>query len=551
MSKIFEKPIISIVLLAVMSYFLFFYGLGAMALTDPDETFYAQTAKEMLERNEWSTPYLYGKPQFEKPILFYMLVEMSYRFFGVNEFAARLPSAVFAFLGLVALYLLGSILFNRRVGFLAALVLGASIEYLILGRACITDMVLGTYLLIGFLFFFIAHIKKLPVFYVLSSAVFAKAVLTKGPVFIVLACLTILIYLVWAKELKSLKKMPLLWMAAAFLLVALPWYMVSYKLHGMAFIDEFFGFHNINRFTQSEHKIGSEFYYNIPILFGGLAPWSVFLPAAIWHLFKKMKGAGPERKGLIFVISWFAVIFGFFTVSSTKLPTYIFPAFFSAALVVAVFFDDYLTAPDKKPTATWFKYSYYFLVLGILIAAIVTPIVIYQEYPVATGGSILAAIFFVFGMLVSLFAFLKGKRTAAIVLVAYAFILCLNPVKGMILPEIERYETSKPIALKLKTMMKPEERIGSESNFLAGLAFYTGKFPVDLDIHQNLVWFMESKDRVWAVIKEKNHRQLYELATEPFCMKASYMVYKIGKRAIVTNIEPEDGVYLARRERKL
>ena len=131
MTKIFEKPIISIILLAILSYFLFFYGVGEMALTDPDETFYAQTAKEMLDRNEWSTPYLYGKPQFEKPVFFYMIVELSYRVFGVNEFAARLPSAVFAFLGLVALYLLGSVLFNRRVGFLAALILGASIEYMI------------------------------------------------------------------------------------------------------------------------------------------------------------------------------------------------------------------------------------------------------------------------------------------------------------------------------------------------------------------------------------------------------------------------------------
>jgi len=469
----------------------------------------------------------------------------------VNEFAARLPSAVFAFLGLVALYLLGAVLFNRRVGFLAALILGASIEYMILGRACITDMVLGTYLLIGFLFFFIAHIRKMPVFYVLSAAVFAMAVLTKGPVFIGLAGLAILIYLAWARELKSIKKMPLFWMAAAFLLVALPWYIVSYKLHGMAFINEFFGFHNITRFTQSEHKIGSQFYYNIPILLGGLAPWSVFLPVAIWHLVRKMKGAAPDGKGLIFVISWFAVIFGFFTISSTKLPTYIFPAFFSAALVIAVFFDDYLRSPGKNPTAAQFKYSYYFLVFGIIIAAIVTPIVIYREYPVATGGAIMAGIFFVFGMFVSLFAFRKKRRLAAIVLIVYAFVLCLNPVKKLILPEVERFETSKDIAMRLNSMMKPDERLGSESNYLGGLAFYTGKIPVDLDPHQEMVWFFESKERVWAVIKEKNHRQFYELATKPFCLKASYMIYKIGKRAIVTNIEPEDGVYLVRRERKL
>ncbi len=154
MGKIFEKPVFFIIILVILCSYLFFFRLGGLALTDPDEPFYAQTAKEMLSTGDWLTPQIYGKPQFEKPIFFYWLVAASFKVFGVNEFAARLPSAAFALTGVIAIYLLGSLFFNKRVGMLSAVILAVNIEYIILSRACITDMVLSALLISGFLFFF-------------------------------------------------------------------------------------------------------------------------------------------------------------------------------------------------------------------------------------------------------------------------------------------------------------------------------------------------------------------------------------------------------------
>ena len=79
-----RNPILPILLICVFSFYLFFFRLGGIALTDPDETFYAQTAKEMLNRGEWLTPYLYDKPQFEKPILFYWLLGWDFQIIGLN-----------------------------------------------------------------------------------------------------------------------------------------------------------------------------------------------------------------------------------------------------------------------------------------------------------------------------------------------------------------------------------------------------------------------------------------------------------------------------------
>ena len=103
-----------VLLLVAAALFLFFYGLGDMALTDPDETFYAQTAREMLDAGDWTTPVIFGKPQFEKPAFYYWLVMISYMIFGVGEFAARLPSAIFGIAGVIGVYFLGRLFFSKK-----------------------------------------------------------------------------------------------------------------------------------------------------------------------------------------------------------------------------------------------------------------------------------------------------------------------------------------------------------------------------------------------------------------------------------------------------
>lgn len=546
MNKILQRPIFFILALFILCGYLFFVQLGGMALTDPDETFYAQSAKEMLSRNEWVTAYLYGKPQFEKPVFIYWLIELSYKAFGVNEFAARLPSAIFALIGIFAIYLLGNLLFNRRVGALSAVMLASCVEYVILSRACVTDMVLSTFMLLGVLFFFYGYFKEKKYFYLLSSAAFAFAVLTKGPVAILLPGVGLLIFLAIAKDLKAILKMPLAFMVLVFIAVAGPWYFLAYKHNGKVFLDAFFGFQNITRFTQSEHKIGSQFYYNIPIALGGFFPWSVFLPYGFWHLFKKAKTAG---KASIFILTWFFVIFIFFSISSTKLPTYIFPCFISLALISAVFWDDFLkNARNPSPLTKAMKISYYALIAIIVLGAIGAAIYVILDYPVILTGVIVSGLVLICGAALSLRLFIKGRFTSSVLMIVIALAIFLCPIGMLVVPEIEHYETSKVIAEKLNTLMKKDDTMGSESNYLAGLAFYTDKVPTDLDKHHNMVNFINTKDRVWAVIKEKNHIQLYDPRINPDFVSASYMVYKIGKRAIVTNKLPEDGKYIIKRE---
>jgi 4-amino-4-deoxy-L-arabinose transferase-like glycosyltransferase len=424
--------------------------------------------------------------------------------------------------------------------------LGSCVEYIVLSRACVTDMVLATFMLYGVLFFFYGYLKSRRYFYILSSIAFALATLTKGPIAIILSGASILIFLILAKDLKGLKKMPIFWMVVVFIAVAAPWYLLEYKLHGKAFIDVFFGFHNVTRFFESEHKVGSQFYYNIPIVFGGFFPWSVFLPFGLWHMFKK---AQSEKNGPIFILVWFLAIFVFFSISSTKLPTYIFPSFISLALIVAVLWDDFLQRRVSQAVIRGTRFSYYLLVIAMVLGPIGIMAYLKYDYPVILRSAAASAPVLVLGAILSFLFFLKKRIAVAFFLIFGAIAVFILPVTLLVLPKIDHYESSKEIVKKLVPLMKETERLGAESNYVAGLAFYTGKVPADLDKHHAMVQFLSSPDRVWAVMKEKNHIQLYTLDSPPFLMKPTYMVYNIGKRAIVTNRIPDDGKYIIKRER--
>ena len=87
-------PIPRVALLVALCTLTFFVGLGRPAITDSDEAFYAEAAREMVEEGEWVTPHYNGEHRFEKPILYYWLAALGYLTAGVSEGAARFPSAL-------------------------------------------------------------------------------------------------------------------------------------------------------------------------------------------------------------------------------------------------------------------------------------------------------------------------------------------------------------------------------------------------------------------------------------------------------------------------
>jgi len=524
-----------IIILLAVCVFLFLFGLGNMALTDPDETFYAQTASEMFETNEWVTPMIFGKPQFEKPVLYYWLILLSYKAFGISEFSARLPSVVFAMGGIIGIYLIGRVIFSPLCGFLSGLIMATSVLYLVLARGCVTDMVLTVFIIFCFLFFILAWITRKRSYYLLSAVMAGLAVLTKGPIGLIIPGAVIGLYVITGGRWRSLKDVPIALSILVFLAVSLPWYVLVAKMHGATFIDEFFGFHNVVRFMEPEHRIGSSPFYNIPVIMVGFFPWSAFLPLGAWFLYRKDDLVSRLDAHRLFLGLWVLTIFLFFSVSRTKLATYIFPLFPAIAIITGRFWESFIRDAGKGRKAAvtgLMDLSYYlYLFLGIASLAGVFFVVKYR-YPQAINPVVLCETVFALGTILSVVFFWARKRLFLFSTITLTAVLMVIPLVTLVLPIIEPFESSKVLAHKFKELAKDTEPVGGECDHRRGIAFYTDRTEIE-DIHpyHKLLEFISREERVWGIIQVKHYNQVKE-SREDLYMEP---VFEVGKYVLITN----------------
>src|SRR6202142_2467945 len=210
-------------LLAGFCAFLFLYGLGQFGLIGADEPRYAQVAREMLQRHDWVTPTLGGRPWLEKPPLYYWQAMVAYAIFGVSDWAARLPAAVDATLLVLAVYF-----FLRRfrtgVELDGALMVASSAGIVGYGRAASMDMALAAAFTIGMLGWWAWRESGKRIYLAVFYGSIALGTLAKGPVALFLTGVVIVLYAAAAREWQLVIKT--LWLPGILLFcaIAMPWY---------------------------------------------------------------------------------------------------------------------------------------------------------------------------------------------------------------------------------------------------------------------------------------------------------------------------------------
>lgn len=317
-----------LIFLAALTFYLLFNA--QIPITDPVESNYALTAKEMVLSGDWLSPRIYGHYWFDKPIMIYWLIAISFKVFGLTEFAARLPAAVFSAGSVAFAYWFGQTLFDhRRTALLSALVLATSLEFWVLARMIITDAVLFFFTSVSLATFYLGLRNKGSIWYMIAYGAAGMAVLTKGPVGLVLPGLIVILYIALTRQWQLYKRLFLLPGILMFLLVASPWYLKMYQIHGSEFVNTFLGLHNYIRATVSEHPNDNVFYYYLVLFPVSLLPWAGIL-FPYMSIFKR------ESKSihLMYLTIWPTTMIVFYTMMATKYPTYVFPASFPAALLI-------------------------------------------------------------------------------------------------------------------------------------------------------------------------------------------------------------------------
>jgi len=324
----------------------YFCTLGAFALAEPDEPRYAEIPREMIESGDWVTPRLNYVKYFEKPPLVYWLTAINFKLFGMGELVARLWPAIFALIGIGIVYALGRSMFGPWTGYAAAALLAATPLYFGLSQIFILDMPL-TGLMTGalgaFWFAYADPQRRGPYTWLLYAAT-ALAVLTKGPVAPLLIGVIIVSFLLLQRDLGALR-----WLVhpvgiAFFLVIALPWFIVV-SGRNPEFVDFFVIKQHVDRFLQpDEHQ--QPLWFFVPMVVGGMLPWSAFALFAPRLLGRFVARLLTRRvsAATLYCVLWSGVIFAFFSLSGSKLATYILPMFCPLAILAARFFEQVIAS---------------------------------------------------------------------------------------------------------------------------------------------------------------------------------------------------------------
>ncbi|MBD2038687.1 glycosyltransferase family 39 protein [Leptolyngbya sp. FACHB-321] len=386
-------------LLAIAAVTLVWH-VSSIGLIDETEPLFVEASRQMVVTGDWVTPYVNGEPRFDKPPLIYWLMVFAFQSFGVNEFAARLPSILAAVaIALFCFYILqryeeaegrrqkaesertDSLLTPLQSGnklhfspsYLAALLAATMLilnpNTFFWGRTGYADMLLNACIGSSLLAFFLGYAQpdrplRQKRWYFAFYVLMALAVLTKGPIGLLLPGLIIGCFLLYVGNGRAvLREMQLLRGGLVVLIIALPWYVLVTLANGDAFIDSFFGYHNVERFTQVVNSHAGPWYFHILVIVVGFLPWSAYLPAAIAHikpLQRRYWQRQPRWQQLgLFALFWFLAILGFFTIATTKYFSYTLPLMPAAAILVALLWTDYVRRPQTRKQAG-------FIISGVL-----------------------------------------------------------------------------------------------------------------------------------------------------------------------------------------
>ncbi|MBX7071706.1 MAG: glycosyltransferase family 39 protein [Pirellulales bacterium] len=496
---------------------LAFVNLGSAGLFDEDEPKNAACGQEMFDRGDWIVPTFNHDLRTDKPILLYWLMLASYHLLGVNEFAARLPSALLAVGTSLVTYHLGRRLYGPLAGLLAGPIIATSLNFDVVARAATPDSTFVFFCTLSILIFVLsafdqsrgdaslrdwrAFVPRNLCWFVAIYAAMGLAALAKGPAGIVLpSCVMGLFLLVvgsrdaqvaagdswaarargwlaWCRDCFHWRRIAEIawamrpWTALAVLsLIVLPWYIAVGIATDGAWLAGFLGKHNVGRFVGAmEGHSGPPFYYLVAISIG-FFPWSVFLLPCFARWKARLGESAANRPADLLIVCWLGFYLVFFTLARTKLPNYVLPAYPALALATGAMLRDWLIAPA---TRHWTQAALAFgtvaaVGIGMLIAL---PVVSYFLLP----GEWLLAVAGVaplVGGLVCL-RWLKQQRWEH-ALAAFVIMAALNSAVlfGFVAARASRHQTSETLIALAQRQSAERPRIAAFDYFEPSLAFY-------------------------------------------------------------------------------
>ena len=456
-SKLQSKTYLTIIILSGIIFFIPF--LGRVHLFDWDEINFAESAREMIVTGNYHRVQINFQPFWEKPPLFFWLQAGCMKLFGINEFAARLPNAIFGIITMVTLFIIGKKHKSPRFGFIWAIsYLGTFLPHLYF-KSAIIDPVFNYFIFLGIYFMFRdvtqEQSKKGLLNISLAGLFIGLSTLTKGPVGLLIFMIAFLAYFIFKrfKNFPGIKK--ILLFIVIYSAVCFFWFGVEVIDHGFWFLKEFLSY-QVDLFLHPVASHGEPFYYHFVVVFIGCFPISIIaLPVFFGN---KMFGKN-DFKLMMKILFWTVMIL--FSITTTKIVHYSSLTYMPLAFLASVYLCDLVETKSKIKNyvlilLTFAGFFFSFLLAAIPYVATHTSLIIpYLHDPFAVASlnvdvnwsgyeSLIGIVYFVL-VIFAIVMLYRKQNMKGILFLFYSTAICLFIYLLAVVPKIERYSQGPAI----------------------------------------------------------------------------------------------------------
>lgn len=448
---------LTIIILSGILFFIPF--LGRVHLFDWDEINFAESAREMIVTGNYHRVQINFQPFWEKPPLFFWLQVVAMKMFGINEFAARFPNAIFGIITLVTFFLIGKKYKSSQFGFIWAIsYLGTFLPHLYF-KSGIIDPIFNYFIFLGIYFMYLnisgEFLKNKYLYPSLAGIFIGLATLTKGPVGLLVFLISFFVYFLFTsfKNFPKIKK--ILLFIFFFTLVCLLWFGEEIIKNGFWFLKEFLSY-QADLFLHPVASHGEPFYYHFVVVFIGCFPISII---ALPVLFGKNPGVKRDFLRLMKILFWTVMIL--FSITTTKIVHYSSLTYMPLAFMATCYLDWLIVNKQKMRISLLVLIGIMGFVFSFLLAALPYVanhhelILPYLKDPFAAASlnvnvhwrgfeSYIGIIYFIAVILAVVFFYYR-HNWRGIIFLFYSTAVCLFIYLLAVVPKIEKYSQGPAI----------------------------------------------------------------------------------------------------------
>lgn len=507
--------------LLLASAILLFVDVGASTIWDANEAFYVETPRQMVLTGDYVNPSFNGAPRFNKPVLNYWIVAGFYNVLGVSVTSERLAIAVGALMLVFATFVIGRTLGGTNAGVAAALVLASAPRVMLWSRRIFIDIYFASFLALALMCFVLAyaHPARRRLALIGMYVAIGLAMLTKGPVAIILPGCALVVWLLWTAGASGANRIGAAWAEVRRMMVpvgilivlaiVLPWYVADYQQNGWEHIRKFFIGENFDRYTDTVGVQNRPVWFYIPVLLSDLTPWSLMLPAALVCAWQS------RRRDQRLMIVWIAVFAGVFSLSKTKQDLYIFPAATAIAALIGVLIDRMLTATVPRVTSLLARGG---TMLTAFLMVAFGALIIYVTKSVDLPGAAIAGGVLIVGGCVAFALSPRGSFATVVLTLGGSAVIVNWLLVLLVMRPFEQYKPVAPLSEWLRAHTAPTTVVAHYKTILPSMAYYLGRPYTEVFDLQTMLKLVDANAPLYVLLRPGDFNELRAATSAPMCV---------------------------------